>query len=118
MTDLSNAARSQALNSLDGGTQNLLAWVALHTGDPSTTGLNEATTTSGRQTTTWTASSGGTAKTNVAALTFTLTAVAVSWLGMWSAATTGTFGIGAQLSSSVTAATVTVAAGAISLAAS
>lgn len=125
MTDLSNAARSQALNSLDGGAQNLLAFVALFVSDPGTTGAsgeNAATGGYARQgTITWGASSGGSNKTNTTAMTFsTAGTVPVGWLGMFSAVTAGTYGIGALINSgsTVTATTITVAGGAVALAAS
>jgi hypothetical protein len=125
VTDLGNTARSQALNSLDasGTPANLIGFVALHVGDPSTTGANENANAGSyaRQACTWNASSGGSAKTNSTALTFaTLGTVAVTWLAGWTVVTYagGSMGIGAQLGASVTAASITVASGAISLAAS
>lgn len=124
MTDLGATAKLQVLNALDatGAPANQILAVALHTGDPSTTGANE-TANSGsyaRQACTWNAASGST-KTNSTALTFsTLGTVAVTWLAGWSSATyaAGNFGIGAQLGASVTAASITVASGAITLTAS
>lgn len=125
MTDLGATAKSQALNSLDasGSPVNQIAAVALHVGDPSTTGANENANAGSyaRQSCTWNASSAGSAKTNSTALTFaTLGTVAVSWLAGWTVTTYagGSMGIGAQLGSSVTAAAITVASGAISLTAS
>jgi hypothetical protein len=113
-------AENQALDGLSGGTTNVLAFVSLHTASPSTTGANENPATGGyaRQACSWNAASGG-AKTNSSSLTFTtLGSTAVTHIGAWSASTAGTYGIGAALTSNVTAATITVAAGAISLSAS
>jgi hypothetical protein len=116
---LSTLGEQQALNSLDAtaaGT-NLLLWVSLHT---ATTGLTGAAEVSGgsyaRQTTAWSASSLGSAKTNSSALTFTTSlSPTVTNLGTFSLVTAGTFGIGAALGASVTAPSVTVASGAYSL---
>lgn len=115
----SSTAENQALDGLSGGTTNVLAYVSLHTGSPSTTGANETTGGSyARQSCSWNAASGG-AKTNSSALTFsTAGTTAITYVGTWSAATAGTYGIGAALGSSVTAASITVAAGAISFSAS
>lgn len=115
----SATAENQALDALAGGTTNVLAYVALHTGSPSTTGANE---NSGggyaRQSCSWNAASGG-AKTNSTALTFTTAgSTAITYVGTFSAVTAGTYGIGAALGSSVTAASITVAAGSLSFSAS
>jgi hypothetical protein len=122
MALLSTAGETQALQSLDASAvgSNLLLWVSLHTATPGQTGASE---TSGggyaRITNTWTASSGGSARTNVSAMTFSTPGVtAITHLGTFSAITAGTFGIGLPLGSSVTAASITVAAGAASLTAS
>jgi|ERR1700733_3934925 len=122
---LGTAGETQALNSLDatGSPVNLIADLALHVGTTAATGTNENANTGSyaRQPCTWNASSGGSAKTNSSALTYSTAAtVPVSYVGGWSSATYGggTFGIGAPLGSSVTAAGITVAPGAVSLAAS
>jgi hypothetical protein len=113
----STTAENQALDGLSGGTTNLLAFVALHSASPGTTGANELASTT-RQACTWNAASGGT-KTNSSALTFTTPGTtAATHFGADSAVTAGTYGIGGALASSVTATTITVAAGALSLAAS
>lgn len=121
MTDLGATAKLQVLNALDatGSPVNQIAFVSLHTTDPSTTGAGEVATGApyARQACTWNAASGST-KTNSTALTFSLISAAITWLGAWTAITTGTFGIGAQLGSTVTAAAITVASGAITLTAS
>ncbi len=116
MPGYSATAANQALDALSGGTTNVLAYSQLHTADPGTTGATESTAT--RQATTWNAAASR-AKTNVTALTFTGQAAgtACTHFGTFSAVTTGTFGISGALSSSVTAATITVAAGALSLSA-
>lgn len=117
MPGYSGTVAAQALDSITGGTVNCAAYVNLNTADPSTTGANEATST--RQACTWNAANSGTrTKTNSTALTFTPSAgVANTHFSTWSAVSAGTFGISGALGSSVTAATVTVAAGALSLSA-
>jgi hypothetical protein len=116
----STAARNAALNGLDGtGSTNVIPYSSLHTGDPSTTGANENPSTGGyiRQALTCSAASGGN-KVNSASQTFTTAgSTAVSYMGTWSASTAGTFAMGGPLGSSVTAATITVAAGAITFSA-
>jgi hypothetical protein len=111
---LSTIGENQALDALSGGTVNLLAFESCHTATTGTTGANEYSGVT-RQAATWNAASGGT-KTNSGALSFTTSgASAVTHLGSFSASTAGTFGIGQPLGSSVTAVTITVAAGAITL---
>lgn len=114
MARASVTACNQALDSLTGGATNVAAYVALHTGDPSTTGANEATGGGyARQSCSWNAASGGN-KTNSSSLSFTTSgSTANTYFGTDSASTAGTFGIGGALTSSVTAVTVTVAAGAL-----
>lgn len=119
----SAAAENAALNGLDGtGSTNVIPDVSLHSASPSTTGANENANTGSyaRQACSWNAASGG-AKTNSTSLTFsTAGSVAVTHFGTWSSATygAGTFAIAGALTSSVTAASITIAAGAISLSAS
>lgn len=116
-------ASNAALNGLDGtGSTNQMTHVALHTATTSTTGAAENANSGGyaRQACSWNAAASS-AKTNSTALTFsTLGTVAVTHIGTWNSVTYGggTFAIGAALGASVTAATITVAAGAISLTAS
>jgi hypothetical protein len=113
----STTAANQSLDGLGSGTINLLAYVQLHSASPSTTGVNELPSTS-RQACSWNAASGGT-KTNSSSLTFTTPGTtAATHFGTWSAASAGSYGIGGALTSPVTAATITVAAGALSLGAS
>ena len=119
----SAAAENAALNGLDGtGATNTIGFVSLHTASPSTTGANENANSGSyaRQSCTWNAASGGN-KTNSTALTFsTLGTVAVSHIGTWNNATygAGTYAIGAALGASVTATSITIASGAITLSAS
>lgn len=122
MSRASAAAENAALNGLDGtGSTNVVPNVSLHVGDPGTTGANENANSGSyaRQACSWNAASGG-AKTNSTSLTFTTGGtVAVTHFGTWSSATyaAGTYAIGGALASSVTAVTITVAAGALSIAA-
>ncbi len=122
MARASSTAENQALNGLDasGSPTNIIGFVSLHTGDPSTTGANEnpATGSYARQACTWNAASSG-SKTNSSSLTYsTAGTTAVTYFGAWSASTSGTYGIGGQLTSPVTATSITVAAGALSIGAS
>lgn len=115
------AAENAALNGLNGtGTVNTIGFVSLHSATPGTTGASENAATGGyaRQACSWNAAASG-SKTNSTALTFsTAGTVAVTHVGTWDAATVGNYAIGAALGSAVTAASVTIAAGGISLAAS
>lgn len=119
----SSAATNAALNGLDGtGSTNTMTHVSLHTASPSTTGANENANTGsyGRQACSWNAASSG-SKTNSTALTFnTAGSVAVTHFGTWNSATYagGNYSIGGALAASVTAASITMAAGAITLSAS
>lgn len=129
MPILSINGANQALNALDasGTPTNLMGYTSLHVASPGSPVLNAAganeNANSGsyaRQATTWNAASGGT-KTNSSALTFsTLGTVAVTHFGTSSVVTynTGPFGIGGALAASVTATTITVASGALTLTAS
>lgn len=117
------AATNAALNGLAGvGNTNVITHVALHVGTPGTTGTSENANAGSyaRQACSWNAASGG-AMTNSTALTFsTLGTIAVTHIGCWNSATYagGTYAIGAALSANVTSASITIAAGAISLSAS
>lgn len=80
------------------------SWISLHDGDPSTTGANEATGGSpayARKQTTWSAgaSDGSIAGSQV---TFDVPAGTYTHIGVWTAATSGTFIGGFALSSSAT----------------
>lgn len=83
----------------------LLVWASMHTASPGGTGANEVTGGTpayARQQVAWNAATGavtaisGTETFNVPA------GVTVAWLGLWSAATAGTFRGQAQLSASET----------------
>lgn len=125
----STNAQNQALQAQDASAVgvNLLGFVSLHSASPGSpalgaAGANENANTGSyaRQACTWNAASGG-SKTNSSALSFTTGGtVAVTHFGTSSVVTynTGPFGIGGALSSSVTAVTITVAAGALTLSAS
>jgi len=120
----SGAAEAAALNGLDGtGSTNVIPDVSLHTSSPSTTGANENANTGSyaRQACSWNAANSGTGtKTNSTALTFaTAGSVPVTHFGTWNSATygAGTYAIGGALTSSVTAASITFAAGSITLSA-
>jgi hypothetical protein len=117
----STTAENQSLDalggSLPGSPVNLLAFVQLHTASPGTTGANEMASVT-RQACSWNNASGG-QKTNSTALTFsTPGTTATTHFGTFSAVTSGSFGIGGAWASSVTAASITVAAGAIVLSSS
>jgi hypothetical protein len=119
----SAAAANAALNGLDGtGTTNTMTHASLHTATTSTTGAAENANSGGyaRQALTMNAAASS-AKTNSSVLTFsTLGTIAVSHVGTWNSVTYGggTFSIGAALGSSVTAASIVIAAGALSFTAS
>lgn len=123
MARLGTNGANRALNGLDGtGATNAIGFVALHVGDPGTTGASENANTGSyaRQACTWNAAASS-AKTNSTALTFsTLGTVAVTHYGAWDSVTygAGNYGIGGALSASVTAASITIAAGALSIGAS
>jgi hypothetical protein len=92
-------------------------WMSLHTADPGTTGASEYAGVTRQQFPAGTASGG--AISNTAQLSFTTSgASAVTYIGIWDAATAGNFVIGAALSSSVTATSITFASGAASFSAS
>lgn len=114
----STTACNQALDGIGaaGTPTNLLGFVSLHSASPGTTGANESASTT-RLACTWNLASAG-SKTNSSALTFTTPGtVPNTHFGTFSASTAGTFGIGGALSSSVTAVTITVAAGALTISA-
>lgn len=114
-------ATNQALDAINasGTPTNLATHVSLHTATTLTTGASEVSGGGyARQAMTWNAASSG-SKTNSGTATFTTGGVtANTHFGTWSASTAGTFGIGGALTSSVTATTITVAAGALTLTAS
>jgi hypothetical protein len=98
------AAENAALNGLAGvGNTNVIPYVSLHTADPGTSGATENPSTSGyiRQACSWNAAAAG--------------STAVTHFGTYSASTAGTYALGGALASGVTAASITIAAGAISV---
>jgi hypothetical protein len=119
----SAAAENAALNGIAGvGNTNTVPDMSLHSATPGTTGASENANSGSyaRQAVSWNAASGG-SMTNSNTQTFsTLGSVAVTDLGTWSSATygAGTYAIGLHLGSSVTSASITVAAGAATLTAS
>lgn len=118
---LGTTAGNQALNGLDasGTPANQIGFASLHTATPGTTGASEATGGGyARIAVSWNAAS-ALAKTNSSSVTWSTTGLtANSHAGAWSLVTGGNFGIGLLLSSSVTAASITAAAGALSVGAS
>ena len=87
------------------------SWGSLHTATTGTTGAAEYAGVTRIQYSVGSPSGGSI--TNTAIATFTTSgASAVTHLGMWDALTTGNFRIGAALTSSVTAVTITFAVGA------
>lgn len=110
----STTAANQALDALASGTTNVIAFVSLHTASPAGTGANEYAGVT-RQAASWNTASAR-SKTNSGAITWTTSgASAVTHVGTWSAVTAGTYGIDLTLSSSVTATSITAAAGALSI---
>lgn len=107
-------AANQALDSQTGGTVNVLAFTNLCPSDPGTTGSVESAST--RQACSWGAASAR-SKANTTALTFTghAAGTAQTWVRTDSASSGGTFGWGIPLGTSVTAATITIAAGGLTL---
>jgi hypothetical protein len=116
----SDTALNQSLDglggSLPGSPVNLLAFVSLHTAAPSAAGSNETKGGSyARQACSWN-NAATHAKTNSSALSFSTVGTAITDAGTFSASSAGTFGIGIHLGTPVTATTITVAAGALSIA--
>lgn len=113
----STALINQALDSITGGAINYASHVQLHTASPGTTGANEMGSVT-RQACSWNAAASS-AKTNSSSLSFTTPGTnAATHFGTFSASTAGSFGIGGALTAPVTATTITIAPGALSLGAS
>jgi hypothetical protein len=92
-------------------------WASLHTADPGTTGASEYAGVTRIQYSAGTPSAGSI--TNTGTMTFTTSgATAVTHAAVQSAVTAGIYLIGAALGSSVTAATITFAASALTFSAS
>lgn len=106
--------QNQMLDSLTGGATNLATHISLHSASPGNNLANEATGGGyARQAMTWNAASGGT-RTNSGTASFSTTgATPYTHIATASASTAGTQGVGFVLGSSVTATTITVAAGAL-----
>jgi len=89
---------ADAYKNLAGSAQ---VWVSLHTGDPGTTGTSEASGGGyARVQGTWTSGTGG--ALTMGELTFTAPAGAYSYVGLWSASSSGTFYDKASLSPTIT----------------
>ena len=120
MARASAAGEAAALDGLDASqTANLIGFTGLNTGDPATTGANEYAGVT-RQATSWNRANTSTGqKTNSGSMSFTTSgATPVTHFSEWSAGTSGTYAIGGLLASAVTAANISIAAGALTLAAS
>lgn len=116
MPGASVTARNQALDGL-ATPVNVLSHVSLHTADPGTTGASEAAGGGyAAQAASWNAAASG-AKTNSAGMSFTTDLDVITHFATrnQAAAAGATHGVSGALSSSVTAASITVAAGALSL---
>lgn len=88
----------------------LIAYTSLHTADPGTTGASEYAGVT-RQSTAWSAGA------NTGALTFSTSgASAVGYAGGWTAVTAGTYELGFVFGSSVTATSIGIAVGALTIA--
>lgn len=117
MPRISVTEANQALSTTGWG------FVSLHTGDPSTTGADEVTGgTYARVAATWNTPASGSV-TNNAALSINLPAsTTVTYFGVWSASTSGTYYIGGALTPSVatgaSAGVVTIASAALTVTAS
>lgn len=122
MARASAAGENAALAGLSGtGSTNVMTHTALHVSDPGTTGAGE-TANSGsyaRQAIAWAAPSGGTMANSGTGTFSTLGTIAVTHFGEWNSATYagGAYAIGGLLGASVTAASITVAAGALTVSA-
>lgn len=94
-------------------------YLALHSADPGTTGASEISGgTYARQAYVPTSASAG-AESNTALITVpNAGSVAVTYIGIWTAATVGTYLIGAPLTASITATSIQFGAGVASFSAS
>lgn len=91
-------------------------YLSLHSGDPSTTGANELSGgTYARQAVVFGAASGGVIANNAAIASPNAGSTAVTFVGVWSAVTSGTYKCGLAMGSSVTAASIAFAIGAITV---
>jgi hypothetical protein len=96
------ALSTSGRNAAAAGVTALSGYASLHTGDPGTTGTAEVTGGSpayARKAVTWSAPSSGSVTTS-GSVTFDVPAsTTISYMGLWSASTGGTFYGGAALSS-------------------
>lgn len=91
-------------------------YLSLHSADPGTTGANEFTGGGyARQAITFNTWASGASANAASAAVPNAGTTAATHFGVWSASTLGTYEIGGQLASSVTAASITFAAGAITV---
>ncbi|BEP14809.1 hypothetical protein acdb102_31200 [Acidothermaceae bacterium B102] len=94
-------------------------YLSLHSADPGTTGASEFTGGGyARQSIVFASASGGSMASNTAQAVANAGTTAATYVGIWSAATAGTYLIGAALGSSTTAASITFASGAVTFSAS
>jgi hypothetical protein len=88
-----------ALNDMANGVATAATWISAHTGNPSTTGANEVTGGSyAREQTTWGAPSGGSRVGSQVAIDIAGGTTVTYW-GLWTAQSGGTWKGGWQLSS-------------------
>src|SRR6185312_8797458 len=89
-------------------------WVSLHTADPGTTGASETSGGGYARIQFSVGTPSGGSCSNTGTMTFTTAGTtAITHIGTYDAATAGNYEVGAALASSVTAVTITFAAGAI-----
>jgi hypothetical protein len=111
---LSNAGKDALLE----GLASVAAYASLHTGDPSTTGANEVSGGSyAREVAPWGAAASGNVATDDAIVFDVPAGTTISYVGYWSAVTSGTFYGARELDAPqtfATAGTYTIAAGNLS----
>jgi hypothetical protein len=89
-------------------------YLSLHSGDTSTTGANEFTGGGyARQAIVFGSASGGVIASNASQTVPNAGSTAATYVGIWTAATAGTFMAGAAMGSSVTAASIVFGTGAV-----
>lgn len=94
-------------------------YLSLHSADPGTTGASEFTGGGyARQAIVFGAASGGIVASNAAITVPNAGTTAATYIGIWTASISGTYMAGAAMGSSVTAASVSFALGAVTFAAS
>lgn len=89
---------------VSGGLGNAIAYASLHTGNPGSTGANEATGGSpayARKAVTWAAAASG-QRASSGAIVFDVPAGTYEWVGGWSAVSAGTFYVAAPVGASAT----------------